>query len=216
MTKILIIEDELPVRANISELLTAEDYDVLVAENGRVGVQSAQDQLPDLIICDMMMPELDGRDVLSTLRKNPKTSAIPFIFLTARADRNDVRLGMQMGADDYLTKPFSRKELLGTIETRLTKYEAMCQRYERQHQDDAHGSDEPTQDVVELQQQLQDLKQCLAHKNRQLKVAQAEVAQITPTLATVTQLLQEMEPSVQRDRCLNLLQKKADLLMTST
>ena len=212
MIKILVIEDELPVRANISELLEAEEYDVLVAENGRRGVESAQEQLPDLIICDMMMPELDGRDVLSTLRKNPQTSGIPFIFLTARADRNDIRLGMQMGADDYLTKPFSRKELLGTIETRLTKYAAISQRYDQRLSvapdgNDKPDHDQPDQDVATLQHILQELQQRLKDQTDEFQALKAEVQQLHPTLIAVMQLLLEMEPGIQRDQCLELLQR---------
>ncbi|AOX02861.1 hybrid sensor histidine kinase/response regulator [Moorena producens PAL-8-15-08-1] len=124
-TKILLIEDEPSVRENILELLDAEDFEAIAGSNGRIGIELAQDESPDLIICDVMMPELDGYQVLQTLRKHPDTATIPFMFLTARAEKTDQRQGMELGADDYLTKPFTRVELLGAITTRLEKQAAL-------------------------------------------------------------------------------------------
>ncbi len=121
MKKLLIVEDEAAIRANILDLLKAQDFDVIAAENGTIGVEMALSHLPDLIICDVMMPELDGYEVLKTLRQNPLTATIPFIFLTAKADQVDLRAGMSLGADDYLTKPFRSRELLQAIATRLEK-----------------------------------------------------------------------------------------------
>jgi two-component system, sensor histidine kinase and response regulator len=121
MSKILVIEDEDYVRNNVLELLEAEHFEVVSAENGLLGVHAAQEQLPDLIICDVMMPKLGGHEVLELLRKDPKTELIPFIFLTAKSEKTDVRQAMEQGADDYLTKPFTRAELLGAVHTRLEK-----------------------------------------------------------------------------------------------
>jgi diguanylate cyclase (GGDEF)-like protein len=129
MTKILIIEDEPNVRRLIAELLLMEGFEVIPAKNGSVGIECAQTQLPDLILCDVMMPELDGYQVLSQLRKNPLTALIPFIFLTARASKADLRQGMELGADDYLTKPFTANELLGAIAARLAKQQTVAERY---------------------------------------------------------------------------------------
>jgi diguanylate cyclase len=132
MKKILVIEDEELVRNNILEILDTVDFRVIGASNGGIGVQMAQEHLPDLILCDVMMPELDGYEVLAALRKNPVTATIPFIFLTAKGDKTDIRQGMNLGADDYLTKPFRRKELLGAIEARLIKHDALYQGYARE------------------------------------------------------------------------------------
>jgi DNA-binding response OmpR family regulator len=121
MTRILLIEDNTEVRENIVEILELSQYEVLAAENGKIGVKLAQSGNPDLIICDIMMPEMDGYGVLHALSKNDTTAAIPFIFLTAKADRADLRKGMEMGADDYITKPFDDIELLNAVETRLKK-----------------------------------------------------------------------------------------------
>ena len=118
---ILVIEDDESIRENIAEMLTDEGFAVLVAENGISGLKIAQENHPNLILCDIMMPQLDGYGVLTALRKKPDTELIPFIFLTARADRTDQRTGMKLGADDYVTKPFSRGDLLEAISTRLAK-----------------------------------------------------------------------------------------------
>ncbi|MEH2249130.1 EAL domain-containing response regulator [Nostoc sp.] len=128
MPKILIIEDEEAVRENILDLLEAEDFETLAAANGRIGVHLAISEVPDLILCDMMMPEIDGYGVLTALRQDPSTAIIPFIFLTAKSAKSDFRQGMDMGADDYITKPFTRAELLNAIMNRLEKY-ATLKRY---------------------------------------------------------------------------------------
>ncbi len=121
MKKILLIEDNPDVRENTSEILSLANYEVVTAENGKIGVELAQKEKPDLIICDIMMPELDGYGVLHILSKKPETAIIPFIFLTAKTEKLDLRKGMNLGADDYLTKPFDDTELLNAIETRLRK-----------------------------------------------------------------------------------------------
>ncbi|MEO9964151.1 MAG: response regulator [Reichenbachiella sp.] len=127
MKKILLIEDNPEVRENTREILELEGYTVLIAEDGKTGVKLAQKNLPDLIVCDIMMSGLDGYGVLHILNKNPLTSVIPFIFLTAKADRIDIRKGMGLGADDYLTKPFDSNELLTAIETRLNRHNEASQ-----------------------------------------------------------------------------------------
>lgn len=130
MKKILLIEDNTDVRENTAEILSLAGYTVTTAPNGKVGVEKAQTENPDLIICDIMMPELDGYGVLHILNKNPETASIPFIFLTAKAEKTDMRKGMTLGADDYLTKPFDDTDLLNAIETRLRKRELVLQNYD--------------------------------------------------------------------------------------
>ncbi|MFL5753795.1 MAG: response regulator [Bacteroidia bacterium] len=131
MKKILLIEDNKDVRENTAEILKLAQYDVVTAANGKIGVELAQKEKPDLIICDIMMPVLDGHGVLHLLTKNEDTAGIPFIFLTAKAERGDFRKGMEMGADDYLTKPFDDVELLSAIETRLKKNELLKKEFNR-------------------------------------------------------------------------------------
>ena len=121
MAKILLIEDEASVRENILDLLEAEGFETITAVNGKVGIDLALSQAPDLILCDLMMPEVDGYGVLQKLRQEAISTTIPFIFLTAKSTRMDFRQGMNLGADDYLTKPFTRAELLEAINSRLDK-----------------------------------------------------------------------------------------------
>src|ERR1700744_5426251 len=129
--KVLIIEDNNDIRENVVEILELAGYTVFAANNGKAGVDLALKNMPDIILCDIMMPELDGYGVLYMLNKNPQMAAIPFIFLTAKAERVDLRKGMEMGADDYLTKPFDDIELLNAIESRLKKKEQQEQFYSR-------------------------------------------------------------------------------------
>ena len=119
MKKILIIEDEPEMRRNIAALLRYKKYEPVAAENGRLGVEAARRERPDLILCDVMMPELDGYGVLRALQADAKLALIPFIFLTAKGEKDDLRCGMNLGADDYLTKPFGNNELVQAIEARL-------------------------------------------------------------------------------------------------
>ncbi|MAE85380.1 MAG: transcriptional regulator [Flammeovirgaceae bacterium] len=123
--KILIIEDQPEVRENIAELLELSNYNPITAENGKIGVKKALEEQPELILCDIMMPEMDGYEVLYLISKRPEIASTPFIFLTAKSEKADFRKGMNMGADDYITKPFEEMELLGAIERRLNKYEKL-------------------------------------------------------------------------------------------
>ena len=130
--KILVIEDAIDVREIVIDILEAEEFEVVGAHNGRVGVDLAKIHHPDLILCDVMMPELDGYGVLSALRQEPELAAVPFVFLTAKATKADRREGMNLGADDFLTKPFTRNELLDAIATRLEKRAVITQEAEQQ------------------------------------------------------------------------------------
>ncbi len=121
MKKILLIEDNKVVRENTADILELSDYEVTTAENGKVGIEKARNIHPDVILCDIMMPVMDGYSVLEELGKKTETAGIPFIFLTARSEKSDLRKGMNLGADDYLTKPFEEHELLDAIRSRLKK-----------------------------------------------------------------------------------------------
>lgn len=125
MKKIILIEDNDDVRENTAEILGLSNYEVFTASNGKEGVELALKEIPDLIICDIMMPVLDGYGVLHSLNKHTETASIPFIFLTAKSEKSDFRKGMGMGADDYITKPFDGTELLDAVEARLKKADAL-------------------------------------------------------------------------------------------
>jgi DNA-binding NarL/FixJ family response regulator len=128
MKKILVIEDEPEMRRNLLTILKLEKFQPAGAENGRAGIEAVKREKPDLILCDVMMPELDGHDVLDALRKSEDTASIPFIFLTAKGEKEDLRNGMNLGADDYLTKPVARLDLLEAINARLLRAEQQAQR----------------------------------------------------------------------------------------
>jgi CheY-like chemotaxis protein len=129
MKTILVIDDNADIRDNTAEILDLAGYKTITAENGKKGVEAAIKEKPDVIVCDIMMPELDGYGVLHLLRKNEDTQYTPFIFLTAKTERGDLRKGMEMGADDYITKPFEDIELLNAVEIRLKKVGILEQKY---------------------------------------------------------------------------------------
>lgn len=133
MKKILVIEDNDEVRENIEEILQLSNYNVLTAANGKLGVEAALKEIPDLIICDIMMPVLDGYGVLHLLNQHTESYGIPFIFLTAKSEKSDLRKGMELGADDYITKPFEGIELLKAVEIRLNKSDAIKKHFAGEH-----------------------------------------------------------------------------------
>jgi CheY-like chemotaxis protein len=128
MKKILVVEDNKDIRENIAELLELSNYQVLMAANGKLGIEEAIAEKPDLILCDIMMPELDGYGVLHMIQKNPELQNTPFIFLSALGEKAEIRKGMSLGADDYITKPFDPTDLLNTVERRLKKAELIKQK----------------------------------------------------------------------------------------
>lgn len=148
MKKILLIEDNHEIRENIGEILSLANYEVLEAEHGKAGVEVAKNEKPDLIICDIMMPQLDGYGVLHMLSKNPATAGIPFIFLTAKSEKEDFRKGMNLGADDYLIKPFDDLELLDAVEMRLKKNEILRADFQK----NAQGLNEFMQEAKGVQE----------------------------------------------------------------
>jgi CRP-like cAMP-binding protein len=164
MKKILLIEDNKDVRENTSEILKLAQYNVVTAKNGKEGVELAVSEKPDLIICDIMMPVLDGHGVLHLLSKNENTSGIPFIFLTAKSERSDFRKGMEMGADDYITKPFDDVELLNAIESRLKKNEIL----KREFTKNISGIDDFINDVknIDALKKLSESRELRSYKKK--------------------------------------------------
>jgi two-component system alkaline phosphatase synthesis response regulator PhoP len=192
MVKILVIEDEMEIRANLIDLLEAEGYDVIGADNGLTGILGAFEHSPDLVLCDVMMPELDGYEVLAALRQEPETALIPFIFLTAMADKLDVRQGMNLGADDYLTKPFSRSELLSAIATRLEKQETL------RHQSQAAQLELLEKVRLSFQSSNFDQLQLLQSAREQFRESLIK-------LNIASTILKQLPPSEARERSLGLI-----------
>jgi DNA-binding NarL/FixJ family response regulator len=128
MKRILVIEDEPEMRRNITALLRYYDFEPIAAENGQTGIEQARRARPDLILCDVMMPEVDGYAVLQALQSDPLLTRIPFIFLTAKGEKDDLRSGMNLGADDYLTKPVANLDLVQAIQARLRRVEQQVKR----------------------------------------------------------------------------------------
>ncbi len=125
MKKVLLIEDDAALRENTAELLELNNYEVFTAPNGKIGIEKTKEVLPDVVVCDIMMPEIDGYGVLQDLSTDNRTMHIPFIFLSAKTEHKEIRRGMDLGADDYLTKPFEEEELVSAIESRLAKAEIL-------------------------------------------------------------------------------------------
>src|SRR5689334_3169690 len=166
MTSILVIEDNNEIRENTAEILQLAGYQTFTAENGKIGVEIALRENPNLIVCDIMMPVLDGYGVLHLLNKNDSTRNIPFIFLSAKTERTDLRKGMEMGADDYITKPFEEIELLNAIEVRLKKKAVL----EQEYADDSTGIGNFFQDLKEtgLVNHLRDKYDIIKYLKKQL------------------------------------------------
>ncbi|MBI5218224.1 MAG: response regulator [Bacteroidia bacterium] len=130
MKKVLVIEDDPILRDNTVEFLKEEGFETFAAKDGAEGVQMALEIIPDIILCDISMPKMDGYEVFKTLQSIPSTSAVPFIFLTAKIQRDDIRLGMQLGVDDYITKPYSYDDLLTSIQVRLEKTDRITRSFD--------------------------------------------------------------------------------------
>jgi len=154
MKKVLLIEDDSVLRDNTAELLELSEYEVITAPNGKIGVELAKTELPNIVVCDIMMPELDGYGVLENLAKNDDTKYIPFIFLSAKTERKDVRKGMDLGADDYITKPFNEEELISAIESRLAK--ASILKDERQKEVKATNHEDELRTINDLKNYFDD------------------------------------------------------------
>lgn len=162
MNKILVIEDDPEVRDVVVDILDAEGFHSFSAPNGKAGLELALEKQPHLIICDVMMPQMSGYEVLASLREHPDAVLIPFIFLTAKAEKSDIRHGMELGADDYLSKPFTRDELLTAVSTRLSR-QAIAEEQSRQQLDDLrtnisftlpHGLRSPLQAILKQSERL--------------------------------------------------------------
>ncbi|MEM9164457.1 MAG: response regulator, partial [Cyanobacteria bacterium P01_F01_bin.4] len=204
MNKILVIEDEAQVRENIREILELNDYTVLSADNGQAGLQVAQTQLPDLVLCDVMMPVMDGYGVLESLRQTTQTAAIPFVFLTAKADRANLRQGMNLGADDYLTKPFETRELLAAIQARLAKQQLVeADRSERVQQQEAIN-----QALNKTQLQAKETQKLADIKDELLRKISADLREPLSNINVAIHMLSKTDDEAERERYIRILKEE--------
>ncbi len=201
--KVLVIEDEKTTLNSIVEFLLSEGFEAMGAENGREGIELAQKHLPSLIICDILMPDLDGYDVLTYLQQDPNTAAIPFIFLTATTDSSSFRLGMEMGADDYLRKPVTSAELRAAIASRLRKQEVTISNY-------LTGESDAQEDLEDKMEQLQSFSAA------QSSLFKFLLQGIKPSITQLNQELEELKETPmdsQQEEHLNNLQKEFTRLL---
>lgn len=194
MHKILIIEDIAEVRQNIREILEIENFQTIVAENGRIGVAAAIQESPDLIISDIMMPEMDGYQVLAKLRNHPETAITPFIFLTAQSIHTDRRQGMELGANDYLTKPFTCDELVKAVRTQLERHTSMMQHYFDKHHEHQ-----------KFTKQIQNLQAFNQTKDRIFESFTGELRQTVTKISVALTTVQSLPDGATRDRHLEIL-----------
>ncbi|MGV0105051.1 response regulator transcription factor [Nostoc sp. DSM 114167] len=205
--KILIIEDEVQICSNIQQILSFSDFNTITANNGLEGLRLAKTEQPDLICCDVMMPELDGYGVLTALRQDPVTEFIPVIFLTAKVDRGDLRQGMELGADDYLTKPFSMDELLKAIQVRLDRVEKPAlikQQYEQEHQENTKLK----QEIEINSQKLQESQHLAEICNEVLQKLLQDLGNPLSNINMAIYMLKKAQSDVERDRYLSILQQE--------
>ncbi len=172
MKRILVIEDEAAILEEVMDWLGFEEFEAAGASNGRLGLEAALEKVPDLIVCDITMPEMDGYQVLLELRKHPETALVPFIFLTARADRSFMRHGMELGADDYVTKPFSRAELLAAIRSRLERHQNIAE---------IHGRSLDDAKIKLSSLVANELRSPLSSVNKVKQIIEQQIDQLSPS-----------------------------------
>lgn len=229
MNSVLVIEDDQEILENIEEILELQSFQALTTSSSVAGLQLAKEALPSLVICDVVMPEMDGYTVLSELRQQAETATIPFIFLTGRSERTDVRMGMELGADDYLTKPFTQEELIGAVQSCLNKYDRLTRQSEAQAQaaQSIEKQLQASQELAEMNSMLlQKLSQGLRHPvsnitiatymlkqhisdqdlDRYIAILEEECARSTSLLNEVSGLQEYLNPSK-----INLLRGKLKL-----
>ncbi|MFM5899463.1 MAG: response regulator transcription factor [Dolichospermum sp.] len=204
MSLILVIEDESQILSNLQEILELADFNVITAVDGITGLQLAKSKNPDLIICDIMMPGLNGYEVLQKLRQEPRCADIPLIFLTAKANRNDLRQGMCLGADDYITKPFEPTEILQAVKARLQKRSIPSQAYLKESRKSAKLEKEIKTNQLELQNsnELAQVRESLLRK------VSIDLSNPVSNINMAISLLKEAKTEKQRERYLSILQQE--------
>ncbi|MBD1214439.1 MAG: response regulator transcription factor [Dolichospermum sp.] len=204
MSLILVIEDETQILSNLQEILELADFNVIAAVDGTTGLQLAKSKNPDLIICDIMMPGLNGYEVLQKLRQEPKCADIPLIFLTAKANRSDLRQGMCLGADDYITKPFEPLEILQAVKARLQKRSIPGQAYLKE----ARKSARLEKEIKTNQLELQNSNELAQVRESLLRKVSIDLSNPVSNINMAICMLKEAKTEKQRERYLSILQQE--------
>ncbi|MEA5513941.1 response regulator [Nodularia sp. UHCC 0506] len=203
MSLILVIEDENQILLNLQEILELEDFSVITATDGKIGLQLAKSKNPDLIICDIMMPGLSGYEVLTELRKDYKSADIPLIFLTAKAERNDLRQGMGLGADDYITKPFEPCEILQAVKARLERHSISNQAYLKEF----HKSEVLQQEIKKNRTELQNSQELAEIRGNVLEKFSEDLRNPLSSINMAIYMLKQAENEEDRDKYLLILKE---------
>ncbi|BAZ84835.1 ATP-binding response regulator [Dolichospermum compactum] len=204
MSLILIIEDENSIRLNLQEFLELVNFSVITAVNGKIGLQLAKHRHPDLIICDITMPELSGYEVLTELRRDPKLADVPFIFITAKAERYDFRQSMELGADDYITKPFQPHEILEAVNARLKRHSISNQAYLEESQ----KLEILEQEIKKNRSELQDSQQLAQMRGNLLDQVSQDLRNPLSNINMAICMLKQVNNEKDRDKYLLILQQE--------
>ncbi|MEO0540337.1 MAG: response regulator [Cyanobacteria bacterium P01_A01_bin.105] len=210
MTKILVIEDEAQVRENLKEILQLNGFTTITADSGFKALPLIKEHFPNLILCDVMMPGLSGHEVLEKVRQDEAVAAIPFVFLTAKADPHDLRQGMNMGADDYLTKPFEAKELLDAVQSRLNR----CSSVQQAATTQAEANQHLTHALNDSQRQMTDTQKIADLKDELLGKISAELREPLSNINMAIQMLQRADSHDERTRYIRILKEEYAREMT--
>ncbi|WP_071189704.1 response regulator [Trichormus sp. NMC-1] len=203
MSLILVIEDETQIRLNLQEILELGDFSVITAADGTIGLQLAKSKNPDLIICDIMMPGLNGYEVLQELRQDPQSADIPLIFLTAKIGRNDLRQGMGLGADDYITKPFEPFEILQAVTARLERHSISNQAYLKE----SHKSETLQQEIKKNRTELQNSQQLAQIRGNVLGKLSEELRNPLSSINMAIHMLKQAKNEEDREKYLSILKE---------
>ena len=203
MSLILVIEDESQILLNLQEILELGDLSVITAADGNIGLQLAKTKNPDLIICDIMMPGLSGYEVLTELRKDDKSADIPLIFLTAKADRNDLRQGMGLGADDYITKPFEPFEILQAVKARLERHSISNQAYLKE----SYKSESLQQEIKKNRTELQNSQELAQIRGNVLEKFSEDLRNPLSSINMAIYMLKQAKNEEERDKYLSILKE---------
>lgn len=206
MTKILIVEDEKEIRENIVQILQLNDYETISADNGKTALELATKHLPDLIISDIMMPYMDGYELLENLRKIKATAIIPCILVTAKVEKKDIRQGMELGADDYLTKPFTPEELLNSVTSRLARHQLITEKFDVQLQENKEIISKIKQNVNETNKKLKTNENLISLKDDILEKLITNLSNPVNNMNMAIKMLKESDSEEKQQIYLKILQ----------